>query len=130
MAKRMLEKKIAIDAFISSSANRALSTASFFAEAYKLTFKKIEQVPQLYHAAPSVFFETIGQLDQNIQTAAIFSHNPGITEFVNLLTHTHIDNMPTCGIFAITIDIDYWNDFANADKTFAFFEYPKLLGAV
>ena len=130
MAKRMLEKQIAIDAFISSPANRALSTACFFAEAYKLPFKEIEQVPQLYHAAPSVFFETIGHIDQNIQTAAIFSHNPGITEFVNQLTDTHIDNMPTCGVFAVNMAIDNWSDFANADKTFAFLEYPKLLGAV
>jgi phosphohistidine phosphatase len=56
---------------------------------------------------------------------AVFSHNPGITEFANSLTNVRIDDMPTCSTFALSIDTNSWNDFESAEKKFLFFDYPK-----
>jgi phosphohistidine phosphatase len=126
MAKRLLDRQVPIDIFISSTANRALSTAAYFAGIYQVEKNAIQQVRKLYHAHPSVFYEVISNIDYTVSSAALFSHNPGITEFVNGLTATHIDNIPTCGIFAVTADIAEWKDFAKAKKTFWFFDYPKL----
>lgn len=126
MAKRLLEKKIKIDGFISSTANRAFTTASYFAEAYHFPQNKIEKIQQLYHAYPADFYQVVSKLDDQINSTAIFSHNPGITEFVNSLTDSKIDNMPTCGIFAIKADIKHWKDFTSGIKTLWFFDYPKL----
>ncbi len=126
MADRLLQKNISIDLFISSSANRALSTAVLFAEAFQLQKKDILQVRKLYHAHPPAFYEVITSIDSSVNTIALFSHNPGITEFVNELCETHIDHMPTCGIFAVKADTDNWKDFKKAKKTFWFFDYPKL----
>jgi phosphohistidine phosphatase len=67
----------------------------------------------------------IATIEDAVTTAAVFSHNPGITTFVNDLTKTRIDNMPTCGIFAVQAEIDHWKDFAEAKKVFWFFDYPK-----
>jgi phosphohistidine phosphatase len=126
MAKRLLKKGISIDTFISSPANRALTTATYFAEAYDKKHKHIIQVPALYNASLKVFYSVIEELDDDIKNAAIFSHNPGITDFVNDLTMARIDNIPTCGIFGIKADIKKWEDFAEAKKEFWFFDYPKL----
>src|SRR4051812_25574812 len=52
MAKRLLKRDIEIDSLVSSPAVRALTTASYFAEAYDKKLKHITQVPALYH--PSV----------------------------------------------------------------------------
>lgn len=125
MAKRLLDRKIAIDAFISSTAKRAFTTASYFAEAYHQKEKNIAALPELYHAGPSVFYEVISKIDDNLNTVAIFSHNADVTDFVNELTHIKVDNMPTCGVFAVTIDCEKWQDFRNAKKAFWFFDYPK-----
>lgn len=125
MAKRLLQKDIPIDAFVSSPAVRAFTTATFFAEAYQQRQNSIIVVPSLYHAAPEVFYHVIEQQDNRFSTVALFSHNPGITEFVNSLTNTRIDNMPTCGIFAIKCEMKTWNEFRNAKKTNWFFDYPK-----
>ncbi len=125
MADRLLAKKISIDAFISSPAKRAITTAGLFAKVYQFDLKKIETIPQLYHAHASVFYEVISEIEDSIKTAALFSHNPGITEFMNELTPTKIDDMPTCGIFAITSTIGKWKNFRKAEKTFWFFDYPK-----
>jgi len=126
MAERIKARGVGIQAFLSSTANRALSTAIYFAEAYGKTKKDILLFPQLYHAAPAVFYEVIETIPALLTTAVVFSHNPGITEFVNELTDTRIDDMPTCGIFAIRIDCDQWTDFREAKKSFWFFDYPKL----
>ncbi len=125
MAQRLLDKKISIDAFITSPANRAITTANYFAEVFQLGKGKMKTVRQLYHAHPKIFYETIAAIEDKIDTAAIFSHNPGITAFVNELTSTKIDNMPTCGVFAVKAETDHWKDFWPAKKTFWFFDYPK-----
>jgi phosphohistidine phosphatase len=126
MAKRLLKRDIEIDAFVSSPANRALSTATYFAETYEKKQKHIIQVETLYHAEVTTFYKVVSELEDDLKTVAIFSHNPGITEFVNSLTTSRIDNMPTCGIFAVKADIKKWKDFASATKEFWFFDYPKL----
>ncbi|MBV9989628.1 MAG: histidine phosphatase family protein [Chitinophagaceae bacterium] len=125
MAERLRKSDLQIDAFISSPANRALTTAVYFAKEYGVHKKDIDQRKELYHAMPAVFFELIDKLDDSIKTAAIFSHNPGITAFVNMLSQAQIDNMPTCAVFAVKADIKHWKDFRDAVKDFWFFDYPK-----
>ncbi len=126
MAEKMKTRGVSIQAFLSSTANRALSTAIYFAEAYGSTKKDILLYPELYHAPELVFYKILKTIPSEIVTAAVFSHNPGITEFVNGLTETQIDDMPTCGIFAIQVECDHWTDFSTAKKSFWFFDSPKL----
>ena len=126
MAKRLLEKQGKINAFVSSPAKRAKKTAELFIETFDKTSDNIILISALYHASVEVLYEVISALPDNLDTVAIFSHNPGITYFVNSLnTKTQIDNMPTCAIFAIEINITQWQGFAKANKEFLFFDYPK-----
>lgn len=125
MAERLLAKNIGIDLVVSSPANRALTTATFFADAYQLDKQHRKTVRSLYHAAPSVFYDVIESLDDIYQSVAIFSHNPGITAFMNELSDARIDNMPTCGVFAIRSPIHHWKDFKEGIHQFWFFDYPK-----
>jgi phosphohistidine phosphatase len=125
MAHRLLDKKVKIDAFIASPAKRARKTASIFAEAYKKDKEDIIFRDELYGAGPAVFEDVIAKADKKFDTIAIFSHNPGITDFANQLTSTRIDNIPTCGFFAVKADCEKWKDFGTAKKEFWFFDYPK-----
>lgn len=125
IAELIYSKGYDIDAFVSSPALRALSTAEFFIDVWKFPRKQIIQLPELYHAAPKTLFDAVEQLDDRFKTVAIFSHNPGITEFVNqLLEGMNMDNMPTCGAFAVTAPVEHWHDFRKAEKSFLFFYYP------
>lgn len=125
MAKRLLEKNIKIDLFVSSPAKRAKKTAELFIKEFKRKEGEILFIPGLYHAPVAVFMDVIRELDNALDNVAIFSHNPGITEFINKLTEVKIDNMPTCGVFAISVDVTNWKDFITAKKEFLFFDYPK-----
>jgi len=125
MAKRLVKKDISIDAFISSPAKRAFSTARYFAKRFDVKKKNIIQAPALYEASVDNFYKTIQEADNKCKTIAVFSHNPGITAFVNTLTDVHVDDMPTCSVFAVRIQVAEWKDFKDAQKQFWFFDYPK-----
>lgn len=126
MAKRLRkEKEISIDAIVSSPAKRALATAIFFAEEFDIKKKRIIRESELYEASPDAFYKVVMKLDNDYETVALFSHNPGITAFANQLTDVHVDDMPTCAIFAIRIAIKEWKDFKEGEKQFWFFDYPK-----
>ncbi len=125
MAKRIRDKKIKIDLFVSSPAKRAKKTANIFMDIYDENTKNLLLIPSLYEASVLNFYNAIEIIDDKYNSIALFSHNPGITEFANSLTDYKIDNMPTCGVFAASIQIKKWNEFKNADREMLFFDFPK-----
>lgn len=126
MAKRIADKNIAIDAFVASPAKRTKKTAEIFCETYKQNVNDIIFISALYHAPAPEFYDVITSLDDSLNSVAIFAHNPGISYFVNdLVKDVRIDNMPTCAVYALQVDIDHWKDFTNGKKEFLFFDYPK-----
>ncbi len=126
MAKRLKDKKIKIDAFISSPAKRAKKTAGFFIKEFGGKEKEIILVPALYDASVEAFYQTISNVEDTLNSIAVFSHNSGITSFANELTdQTKLDNMPTCSVFAVKCNIKKWKDFKDSKKEFWFFDYPK-----
>ena len=125
MAHRLLDNKIKPDAIITSPAKRARKTAAVFAKELKLAKDKIIIRDELYGASENIFYDVILSAVNKFDSIAIFSHNPGLTDFANLLTSTRIDNIPTCGVFAIKVKCEKWKEFKNAEKEFWFFDYPK-----
>ena len=125
MAKRLEEKGIKIELFVTSPAKRAKKTAKIFAESYKADDDQLLIVEDLYDPSSEDFTKTILALPDDKNVVAIFAHNPGITEFSNSLTNVKVDDMPTCAAFAIGADTKEWKAFNEADKKFLFFDYPK-----
>jgi phosphohistidine phosphatase len=125
MARRVVKAGIHVDRLISSPARRARHTAELFAREFNVKESDILLLTELYHAQPAAFFQVIAGLDDEDKTVALFSHNPGITAFVNTLTTVRLDNMPTCAVFAIKSEAPAWNEFFSGDREFLFFDYPK-----
>jgi phosphohistidine phosphatase len=125
MAKRMIRNKLGIDLFVSSPARRAKATARLFAEAFSHEEKDICYHQELYQADSSTFSSVISRLDDKYQSVAIFSHNPGITDFVNSITEVRVDNMPTCSVFGVRSAARTWKEFISHQKEFLFFDFPK-----
>jgi phosphohistidine phosphatase len=123
MADRLVTRGIIPDLLVSSPAVRAKTTAELFASRFGTT--TIFFKPELYHAPSPIFYQVAGGLDDIASTAILFSHNPGITDFVSELTSMRVDNMPTCGVFAVRAPIERWSEFRAAVKEFWFFDYPK-----
>lgn len=128
MAQRLVKTGVHIDRFVSSPARRALQTAEAFHHVFGEKENEIAVVQQLYHASPEDFIQVVAGLDNHDQTVALFSHNPGITAFVNTLTDRRVDNMPTCSVFAVRSSSETWDGFIAAGGQFWFFDYPKSGG--
>lgn len=127
MGAKLKERKIHIHTWISSPAERARKTAEIFVGEFGLASEVINYISALYHPPPEIFYEIIETLTNDSNTIALFSHNPGISYFVNsLIPGIQIDNMPTTGIFAISANISLWGDFQQSKKEFLFFDYPKM----
>jgi phosphohistidine phosphatase len=125
MAKRLKEKGIEIDLFVTSPAKRARKTAKLFAAEYKFKADDILIIEELYEPGADDFLSAISKLPDDKKVVALFSHNPGITQFANSLSIVRVDDMPTCGCFGFAMDAASWKDFQDAEKDFLFFDYPK-----
>lgn len=126
MARRLLHRVPVVDLLISSTATRARQTAAFFATELQLTPKNCKENSLLYMADIPTFSKLVSQLPDEADTIALFSHNNGITAYVNTLTSVRVDNMPTCSIFAVRYPSAVcWADTADQDPEFLFFDYPK-----
>ncbi|MBS1601978.1 MAG: histidine phosphatase family protein, partial [Bacteroidetes bacterium] len=96
--------------------------------AYDKKHRDIQLIPDLYNATLDVFRTVVTDLDDADGSVALFSHNPGITAFANILSTVRLDNMPTCAIFAVKAETDHWRDFLSSSPQFWFFDYPKAGG--
>ncbi len=127
MAKRLKDKKIEIDAFVSSPAKRAKKTAEIFMDVLDGRGKKLALIPSLYEATTEKYYDAIENLKDKYDTVAVFAHNPGITDFINSLLCSPVYDMPTCAVYAVKIKTKSWKGFKVAYKEFLFFDYPKNL---
>lgn len=110
--------------WVSSSAERALRTAQLMSSEFE-TSVTIKVEHKLFHADVKDWMELIAQLPSETDSIALFGHNPGITQVVNYLSGSDIDNIPTCGMVKITFETDDWNALSNNTGTLEWFEIPK-----
>jgi phosphohistidine phosphatase len=125
MAQRLMKKGIVVNAFISSSAKRALTTTQLMMQEMKMKDDQLIIVPELYHAHPSVMLSAINNTPNEFETIAVVCHNPGITVFANMIKGLSIDNVPTCGVLMLKSDVNKWEEVSEKNLAFAFIDYPK-----
>ena len=121
MSKFLKDNNIEIQKFVSSPAVRALNTCKIFNQTYDI---EIDTNQKLYNPSERNFESVIYDLENDVNSVAMFSHNNGISNFANSLS-SELINLPTCGIVAYEIDCDRWCDFEMAEKRFLYFYSPK-----
>jgi len=125
MAAFIADKIECPDVFVCSHAKRAIKTAEAFSRAFDLSTIDIWQNSELYHASSSVWKKVVLHLNNKYNSAMLFGHNPGLTNFVNQLTGSNIFNIPTCGVAAIELDVSSWEEITNIHGVLDFYHYPK-----
>lgn len=124
MAQRLKKKAAFPDAIISSDAERTKTTALITAENLHFPKNQIEWRRGLYHSAAQNILSEIAQTDNRYNVLFVIGHNPGLTDLVNFLGG-NIANLPTCGQFGFTFDIDRWTDISAEKAEVWFYDYPK-----
>lgn len=125
MGKRLRHLEVVPDLLLSSPAERALTTCTIIAEQIGYPQSKIKTDRNLYHADDAQILSTVQALDNKHNVVWIFGHNPGLTDFVNLIANAGIDNIPTCGVVACSLNISSWDEVNAKKASVIFFDYPK-----
>lgn len=116
--------KVKPQKIFSSSAKRALTTAQIFADYLGFAESDIAILENLYLCSVNEILNTIKSADDSLNSIALFSHNPTLTDFVNKFVEHYLDNVPTTGVACLQFDISSWKD-ATFKAQLALFDYPK-----
>ncbi len=120
----VLQKKVACpDVFVASCANRALHTAMIFSYAFNYPLANLKISKSLYNFSDGYLIKTVKALDDSFDSAIIFSHDHGISDFVNKFGNKLINHVPTCGVIGIKFENNHWKNIKSGDTFLV--EFPK-----
>lgn len=125
LVSSILKKKILKpDAFITSSAIRALSTAVVFCNNFGFPLSRLKINKSLYNFSDGYLVKTIKALDDEFDSAIVFSHDHGINDFVNKFGSESIAHVPTCGVIGIQFENNHWKSIKKGTTILK--EFPKF----
>ena len=126
MADLLKGKGVKPDRIISSPANRAYTTSTYFAKAFDIPASAITVEETIYEAYTNDVLDYIKQLPDTFSTILIFGHNPSFTSLANLFSKKdYIANVPTCGIVKVETAETSWANFSEKTAQLTDFHYPK-----
>jgi phosphohistidine phosphatase len=125
MGKRLADLGVRPSLLLTSPAKRARETARLIARELNYPLEFIQSESELYLAMPETILQVVARQDSGFNDVMLCGHNPGITDLANQLGDRNIDNVPTCGIVGIELDVKEWTEIVTADGRTVFFDYPK-----
>jgi phosphohistidine phosphatase len=125
MAKRLKKKNLIPQKLYSSPASRAISTAKYFADEFGISRSEIIQDMEVYDALTNTLLNCVNRLDDHVDFAAIFGHNPAITDLVNKFCGSGIYNIPTCGLAMIAFPFESWKMLSEETGELIHYDFPK-----
>ncbi len=125
MGEVLKKKGIIPDIIISSPANRTKKTSYIIAENIGIKKENIIFKESIYESNIEELLNLIKNLDNSLNSIFLIGHNPSLNILAEYLTNSYINNIPTCGILAVNLEINLWNKISKACGKIEFFDYPK-----
>jgi len=125
MGKRLARRGEHIQLYLSSPANRAISTAKAIAATTFYPEENICEDKRIYHANVEELLNVLSEVDDSYDSVIIFGHNPGLTNLAEYLTGDRFGNLPTCSLVKITFNVDTWQALSRDTGQVAYYDYPK-----
>ncbi len=127
MGAYLFKKKTPLNIIMSSSALRALTTASLIIDSLKIDSDKISPQDDLYEASPRTFRQFVSQLDDDHQHVMCVAHNPTISYMAEFFTASEIGDMAPGGLCIIKFNIDSWNGVSQGNGELERYLFPDML---
>jgi phosphohistidine phosphatase len=112
MGRLLKDQDLVPDLIITSTAERALTTAELVALAADYT-ADIQVTRSFYHADGEEYIDFLAALDSAAGRIMVVGHNPGLEHLVNLLTGAW-ERMPTAALAQIELPLDSWANLSVA----------------
>lgn len=126
IAERLRKEGVRPEYFISSPAVRAYETAKIFAKILDYPKSQIAISSSVYNASVQELHTLILGIDNALQSAIIFGHDPALCHFTAFLTRQHYEKIPTSGVVAIEFQAESWNMIQPHSGKVQFIIYPKM----
>lgn len=126
IGQELCERKVTPDLMVSSSAVRALSTATLVAKELDYAPEKIGVQEELYRIDASSLLHFAQGMPDEYEQVMLVGHNPTFTELVNMLVpDKSIANLPTAGVVGISFDCSHWGQISSDNAKLLFMDIPK-----
>jgi phosphohistidine phosphatase len=125
MGRELVAREESVDLIVSSSAVRALSTATLVAKELEYDVDKIDIEEDIYKADKRELLVVIKNIPNQFDKVLILGHNPTITDLVNMLSPELIPDIPTAGIVALRFACATWREISRDNAALHFFDFPK-----
>lgn len=110
---------------LASSALRAQQTATGVCKHLGMSDDTIDLAEALYLAPPETLTEHIQHIPDGVNTMLVVAHNPGMEEFIHLLTNATLA-LPPAGLATIRFDTPQWAAIRPARGQLAHFFTPDM----
>ena len=124
MGLHLKTRHLVISRILSSTATRAVQTATLIAQPLGYPTDKIQTLTTLYAASARQLLEVIRQQEDGDHLALV-GHNPGISELAAQLANTSTHDMPTCAVLQLKFDLSHWETIATHSGHIQFYDTPK-----
>ncbi len=125
MAKVFKALNEPVELIISSPANRAQTTASFFAKELNIPTDQIHFNASIYEASVGSLMRIVQALPDHSEHVMLFGHNPGFSELAYYLGDEDPIALSTCAMVRIDLEIDQWEHASKGLGNMVWHEYPK-----
>ncbi len=127
MGEALRQRGMMPETIICSPAARAMNTALILAQQLGYPQQRITTDARIYEAGTAQLMQVLAEVDDRIGHVMLFGHNPSLTDLINHLQPRPLDNLPTCGVLTIGLDMDAWAAIRDARGETAFSLFPKNL---
>lgn len=125
MGATLKKRGVMPDFIMASPANRAAMTARIIAFQIDYPLEEIFYDESLYGIGARDAIDLIKVINDDVSRLMLVGHNPGLTSLANRLGDDPVSNIPTCGVYAVRLDISSWEKMNDRCGKTEFFEYPK-----
>ncbi|QMU29913.1 SixA phosphatase family protein [Adhaeribacter radiodurans] len=125
MGRELLSREIALDLIVSSSAVRALTTASLVAKELEYDTSQIVIDENIYGAGKEELYRIIQKFPDDVDNILLVGHNPEISDLANMLSPEHITDMPTAAVVSLRFACFTWKEITPENATLLFYDFPK-----
>lgn len=126
IAKCIRDANIRPSIIISSSAIRARETARILAAELGYPGEFLQTDKGAYLATAEQLKKLIASQDDGFSSMIIVGHNPGLSDLAEELLPGSTESLPTCGVFAVDIDVDSWALIEDAKASMLLKKKPDL----
>jgi phosphohistidine phosphatase len=125
MAHRLKEAEMVPELIFTSPANRALNTALIMSRIWEMDPDSLQIHDALYMAYVSEISEVVATAPDEINSLAIFGHNPSFTLYANTFLGDPLDNLPTAGVVIVTFGCESWIELDASLVRKVVVDFPK-----